>query len=477
MSAAPFNPLPDQLQQDSGSPAVDVMRPADQPADQPAPAATPNYPPSPDQGGPVPQSSPDPDAGSSTHGWRAVLRGALSGLESHLKGAGEGMLTGGIAGAVTGAIAPSVADTAFKNARAMAQARVQTAQAHARSAIEDANFAPQNNDLQLAITKIHQQQLEATYDTMPKDFQDRLSQEAAEAGQHLIDSGVPVVYSGTEADAKAHVQALMSVNADKPLNVLSLPDGAGNFNVFEIPNSDKGYDHAVTLTIGHDTSGQPITKTYAAGTISIARGLALESAAMVDYAKTAAKIQVANQTGVTAKNQGAANKSDAAANAAPKVENMLVGSMPDGQQVAGTQQDLQTVGATGITKLPADESKKVIVARQLISPQGLFASVNQDIRDLDAKGQLGVAATRWNDFLTSKVGDGPEFAKLRADMGLLGTALMQSHVGTRGSHEMLEHFTSLADYRISDAATLRAALGREYNYVTEKAMLPKKAGK
>lgn len=234
MSAAPFNPLPDQLQQDSGSPAVDVMRPADQPADQPAPAATPNYPPSPDQGGPVPQSSPDPDAGSSTHGWRAVLRGALSGLESHLKGAGEGMLTGGIAGAVTGAIAPSVADTAFKNARAMAQARVQTAQAHARSAIEDANFAPQNNDLQLAITKIHQQQLEATYDTMPKDFQDRLSQEAAEAGQHLIDSGVPVVYSGTEADAKAHVQALMSVNADKPLNVLSLPD-AREISMFSKP--------------------------------------------------------------------------------------------------------------------------------------------------------------------------------------------------------------------------------------------------
>jgi hypothetical protein len=37
---------------------------------------------------------------------------------------------------------------------------------------------------------------------------------------------------------------------------------------------------------------------------------------------------------------------------------------------------------------------------------------------------------------------------------------------------MLEHFKALADYRISDAPTLRAALASEWNYVHEKAMVP-----
>ncbi len=483
MSAAPFDPTSDYIpagdQQTSNTAPgpVGVLAPDQSAQPAAAPQSAPNYPPSPDQGGPAPSAQPDPDAGSNTHGWRAVLRGALGALEDHLKGAGEGLITGGLPGAVVGAVAPNLADNAMKNRIAIQNARVQQAQAAAQSARQDVGFQAENHDVQMAQAQIHLQQLDASYDSMPKDFQDHLLQEGAEAGQHLIDTGVPVVYSGSEQDAKAHVQALMSVNADKPLNVVALPDGSGSFNVFEIPNADKTYDHAVELTIGHDPNGQPITKTYAAGTISIARGLALESAAMVDYSKAAAKIQIANATGITAKNQGAANKSNAQATAAPKAENLLVGSMPDGSQVAGTAQDLQAVGAGGIAKLPTTEGSKVVVARQLIAPNGLFASVNQDIRDLDAKGKLGVAASRWNDFLAGKVGDEPDFAKLRTDMGLLGTALMQAHVGARGSHEMLEHFKSLADYRISDAATLRAALGREYNYVTEKAMLPKKAGK
>jgi hypothetical protein len=474
-----FNPLPDQLQQDSGSPAQDVMAPPDQQAAAaPQPAATPNFPPSPDQGGPVPQGSqPDPDAGSNVHGWRAVLKGALSGLENHLAGAGKGLLAGGVVGSVVGAISPDRAANALQAQGALQTARVQQAQAQAKTAMEDANFLPQQHDVQMGQAQINTAILRARFDTMPHDFQQKILQEGQEASANLQRQGITPAWTGTYDDMDVNQRSLMAATDNSPLNVVHLPNADGTWSVYEIPAPDKTYDHSVEVTIGYDEKGEPIKKTFYAGQISIARSLNLETAAMADHAKVAGKIQVANQTGVTAKNEGAAHKAEAAANAAPKVENMLVGSMPDGQQVAGTQQDLQAAGATGITKLPADEAKKVVVARQLISPQGLFASVNQDIRELDKNGQLGVAATRWNDFLTSKVGDGPEFAKLRADMGLLGTALMQAHVGARGSHEMLEHFTSLADYRISDAATLRAALGREFNYVTEKAMLPKKAGK
>lgn len=163
-----------------------------------------------------------------------------------------------------------------------------------------------------------------------------------------------------------------------------------------------------------------------------------------------------------------------AASAAYTPGNMVAGSMPDGSQVAGTVDELQRAGATGVSKLDADTGKKVIVSRQLIAPDGLFSSVNADIRKLDQEGKLGVLASRWNDFMAGKVGSEPDFAALRTHMGLLSTALMQAHVGARGSEEMLKHFEQLADYKISDAATLRSALGAEYGYVKEKAMLPKK---
>ena len=47
--------------------------------------------------------------------------------------------------------------------------------------------------------------------------------------------------------------------------------------------------------------------------------------------------------------------------------NMMTGSLPDGTQIAGTQDELTKAGATGVTKLPAADSSKVSVARQLIA--------------------------------------------------------------------------------------------------------------
>jgi hypothetical protein len=156
---------------------------------------------------------------------------------------------------------------------------------------------------------------------------------------------------------------------------------------------------------------------------------------------------------------------------------MYTGTLPDGRVVAGTPGEMQSSGASGVTKLPAIESGKVVVARQLVAPNGLFHAVAGDIATLDKNGQLGTIASRWNDFVSGKVGTGPEFASLRANMGLLSTALMQAHVGARGSDEMREHFLHLADYRISDAPTLRSALSSEFKYVTEKAAFIPKGGK
>jgi hypothetical protein len=316
------------------------------------------------------------------------------------------------------------------------------------------------------------------YDLAPKSVQDMVDRQEEMFSSQLNQQGYAPVRTGFDSmtDANNVALAMNQTDSDSQFGYVPLRTVDGSWAVYHIATPNKPLSRDAELPL-LKLDGSITTIPVRAGTMTAAQFANLYTQRVTDIMKTqtqaAGKVEVANATGVTAKNQGAANKSNAQASAAPKAENLLVGSLPDGSQIAGTQQDLQAAGASGIAKLPITEGSKVVVARQLIAPNGLFASVAQDIHELDGKGKLGVAASRWNDFLAGKVGDEPDFAKLRTDMGLLGTALMQAHVGARGSHEMLEHFKSLADYRISDAATLRAALGREFNYVSEKAMLQK----
>lgn len=188
----------------------------------------------------------------------------------------------------------------------------------------------------------------------------------------------------------------------------------------------------------------------------------------VDRATKLGAVKTANQEAV---------QDNAAGNKTTKPDtNMYVGTDATGNQIAGTSDDLKTAGAQSVTKLDSDTGKKVTQAREMISPDGLFSSVSRDIQNLQAKGKLGVAASRWNEFMGGTVGTDPDFAPLRTDMGLLATKLMQVHVGARGSAEMLHHFANLADYKISDTQTLTEALKAEYRYIHGAAMLPKKAG-
>jgi hypothetical protein len=167
-----------------------------------------------------------------------------------------------------------------------------------------------------------------------------------------------------------------------------------------------------------------------------------------------------------------------AANAPQKTDTtMYLGHDASGNPLAGTSDQLKASGAQGVTKMPTEEVSKTNAARDLISPNGLFNSVAQNIQALQAKGQLGVVGSRWNDFIAGKVGEGdPDFQALRTNMGLLSTKLMQAHVGSRGSSQMLEHFQHLADYRITDAPTLLSALSAEHKYMTNTAAYPKQGG-
>lgn len=197
-------------------------------------------------------------------------------------------------------------------------------------------------------------------------------------------------------------------------------------------------------------------------------------------AKKQAELDVTNSPeNQAAAAKGAAAKSAAETDAKNKASNSLfVGTDKNGNQIAGTNDELTTAGATGMTKLDADTGKKVITARQLVSPEGLFAQIRQDMDALDKKGKMGSAATaHFNDALLKKAGSDADYAPLFVHTHLLATALMQAHVGSKGSTDMMDEFKELANSGKMSAKTLRSALGAEYNYVHEKAMLPKKASK
>lgn len=149
---------------------------------------------------------------------------------------------------------------------------------------------------------------------------------------------------------------------------------------------------------------------------------------------------------------------------------MLEGTLPDGTQVAGNPSEMSSFGITNTSKMDASEAQRVRAGRLLIAPNGLFNAISKDVATLQSKGQLDAIANHWHEYLAGKYNTNPDFQALRTDMGLAKTLLMQAHVGLRGSAEMLDHFGSLADYKVSDGPTLKAALAHEWNYVHERAM-------
>jgi len=161
----------------------------------------------------------------------------------------------------------------------------------------------------------------------------------------------------------------------------------------------------------------------------------------------------------------------------------VVGLDPkNGQQVLLPAGQAQQAGIQNPMKADADMVNKALAARHwlnLANKQGDANGAPEDmgimqlVDKLDSEDKLGPIASRWNEFMTGKVGAGdPDVAALRAKMGLSTTLLMQAHVGSRGSAQMLEHFEDLANQKKLDGPTLKAALGAEVNYVQDKAMDP-----
>jgi len=161
---------------------------------------------------------------------------------------------------------------------------------------------------------------------------------------------------------------------------------------------------------------------------------------------------------------------------------MMVGTMPNGVQVAGTPQELKGAGVTNFTKAGQTMSTQIQQARNLVAPGGLFDAVEKDLSAFTPEELNGIG-NRWQEFrlgswipqLFTGKGADPRYVKLRTDLnGLDSTAVMQVHVGQRGGQYMGEHFEDLANAKKFTFDNLKTAVGQERQYIEHRAMkIPK----
>jgi hypothetical protein len=128
------------------------------------------------------------------------------------------------------------------------------------------------------------------------------------------------------------------------------------------------------------------------------------------------------------------------------------------QQESFTQQEkmfkLREEALTAATKGMIEMAPTVLNFADRIDP--LIDKLNDE---------LGPSSGRWSEFMTGKVGSkNPEYTKLRTDVGLLRTALMRMHVGSRGAVQMMEYFKGLLDQGKQDPENLKAALAEIRQY-------------
>lgn len=156
----------------------------------------------------------------------------------------------------------------------------------------------------------------------------------------------------------------------------------------------------------------------------------------------------------------------------------VTGTLPDGtgRTVMVPQSQARAMGLVDVAKADDDHVKKTIASRVVSkmlyntdpnSPYGPGAL--QMIDQLEKNGDLGVLASRWNEFMARTMGADTSkdqlYTRLRTWIDLAQTKLMQAHVGARGGADLLEHFEDLAKVKKLNAQTLRAAIDQELRYV------------
>lgn len=423
----------------------------------PAPSTPPN---------PVMQDQPPAQPTKPGGLFKSLLFGALTGLAASA-GQGRGESSGG---AFAGGLASGVGAQLAKPGQ-QAQQAAELDQTKAATALHYANLAKLQRDMNL----------------MPDSKFEAHMDDAIDHTDALTKAGAITPMSEASSDVTDAQNALTKLHAANPWAVYSISpvrgsDGKVAYQVSQFTKAP--LTEPVTLSgLGPDgkdmiipagVSGETVGKAY---TAAFTKKMDNDAKAAIAKGNQGTRVDVQKL-----KNEGAANVANIkaaadTAKAANKPQDMVFGTDPEGRQVAGSQAELQAAGVKNPVKLPGTEAQKVVVARQLITQRaGLFDLISKDIDNLEKQNKLGVLDSRLGTIKAQSIGSDPAFQPLLSHVGLLHTAVMQAHVGARGSESMLGHFKKLANPEISDAPTLKSGLGAIREYIEEKAMIPKAAG-
>lgn len=254
--ATPASPISSQAA-DPADDAESNYMPADSGSDSPGPLLSSltignpsNYPPSPDQPG-----AQNPTAGDSAG--QGTPAAPLQGFGGRMKGVLLGLALGGIPGAVGGGISPNTAQTAWNRRQAMANARVQQAEAQAQSAQQNLKF----QSVQSADSHILALAQAREADTATQEHQLQLQDHALNVAAFNKVLGItPQVHisgenpNDTHAQANGSLQTLADHNGGTipPVTAVISPDDHG-----DSPSNQTTFDIDVHAPSASDIQQNP----------------------------------------------------------------------------------------------------------------------------------------------------------------------------------------------------------------------------
>jgi hypothetical protein len=154
-----------------------------------------------------------------------------------------------------------------------------------------------------------------------------------------------------------------------------------------------------------------------------------------------------------------------------------------GRMVAGPAAQGSAAGATDMAQLSGSEQSSVLNARQAYQNYTKIGDpkkpetmgVLQLIDSLDKDGQLGVFASRLNNFMTKNVGaspgDDPRIITLLDKNHLGATKVMLAHIGKARSPEAVNMFLNMANAGTMNGPTLKAGTLAMADYMRDAGMM------
>lgn len=145
----------------------------------------------------------------------------------------------------------------------------------------------------------------------------------------------------------------------------------------------------------------------------------------------------------------------------------------------GTPEWRQPDGQGGYRVLSGEEVKNLHLQVKELTPTETTKTMKQmapkviDLanevnRNIDAVERLGPLASRYQDFMSGKVGTkNPEFITLKDNVELLSTLLARMHVGARGGRDIIENFKQMINVGRASPENMKAATAAIIRYANK----------